>query len=410
MLNAHLINTLLLATTLLTLKPCAFATEIPEHYLPVRPLGMGGAFTAVANDEHSAWTNPAGVARVRKARSRSTYHGMRAPNLTLGVNSSAQAFYQGFQSAEGSVSDFVTSSAAEDGSTSQSVWVGTSSFPNAMFDYDGLPVLVGFYNYTRGRVFIDSETPESAEFESISDVGGILSMSFTNRTNRANFGLSLRYVGRFAYEDTIPTDELSDNTKIQERFEANFNQSSAVAIDIGTLLTLADFWYPTLGIAILNLPLGCKSDYLNPFNKLRESVCGTKFTGTVSNEDAMSVVDPVDLRVGMSISPRITREMGLRIAVDVHHLPISSGSTTYGLQGIDYAKLVHAGVEIYSGNPLVPSKFSVRAGMNQGFFTAGATIISGPVLLEFATYGVDVSSTAKRIEDRRVLSTFSFVF
>ncbi len=47
----------------------ANAEEIPEGFTGVRSIGMGDAFTAVANDENAIWTNPAGIGRSRKARS-----------------------------------------------------------------------------------------------------------------------------------------------------------------------------------------------------------------------------------------------------------------------------------------------------------------------------------------------------
>ena len=43
------------------LKP-VWSTEIKEFYRGVRPMGMGNAFTALANDEDSVFYNPAGIA------------------------------------------------------------------------------------------------------------------------------------------------------------------------------------------------------------------------------------------------------------------------------------------------------------------------------------------------------------
>ena len=62
------------------------AIEVPQHYTPVRPNALGGAFTAIANDENAIWTNPAGISRVRKARSRKTTNIVSFPNAVAGAN------------------------------------------------------------------------------------------------------------------------------------------------------------------------------------------------------------------------------------------------------------------------------------------------------------------------------------
>ncbi|HSH68317.1 MAG TPA: hypothetical protein VK997_00265, partial [Deferrisomatales bacterium] len=49
---------------LLALAAPAPAAELPSYFEGVRPLGMGGAFTAVADDENALFYNPAGLDRV----------------------------------------------------------------------------------------------------------------------------------------------------------------------------------------------------------------------------------------------------------------------------------------------------------------------------------------------------------
>src|SRR5690606_5221140 len=128
------------------------------------------------------------------------------------------------------------------------------------------------------------------------------------------------------------------------------------------------------GISVLNLPTGCRENYLNPFTEKRETVCGTAYSGSFGNEDALSTVDPVDIRAGVSITPRLSRKLAMRFALDAHHLAYVSGEQIYGLQGIEASKLVHAGVELFVGNPLLIPPVAVRAGYNQGFVTMGASL------------------------------------
>jgi hypothetical protein len=74
---------------------------------------------------------------------------------------------------------------------------------------------------------------------------------------------------------------------------------------------------------------------------------------------------------------------------------------------MDIAKMIHGGVEIFSGNPLERSAYAVQVGANQGFVTFGLTVNTSLGTLEFSSYATDVSNTVKRVEDRRYLTSFS---
>jgi hypothetical protein len=229
----------------------------------------------------------------------------------------------------------------------------------------------------------------------------------TDASNRITLGLTVRPTYRYAFEDTIPSSELKSRTGLYERIKSDNNRGVGLGADVGLLYTLADYWFPTLGLTLRNLPTGCKKDYLNPFTEKRQNICGTKFTGSEGNSEALSIVDPTDARVGMSISPRVSSDYGIRFSADVQNIYLGRNSTYYGLPGIDLAKMLHGGMEIFSGNPLEQSAFALQVGANQGFVSWGFTIHSTLGSLEFASYAADVSSTLKRVEDRRYLTSFS---
>lgn len=393
----------------LALSLSARAEEVPEHFTPVRPTGMGGAFTAVANDENMVWTNPAGVGRTRKHRSRSTFHVLRLPSIIVGINKDSRNFYETFKSAgDESVSEAVTQSRGIE----KPLYLRTAIFPVVIFDPASrqAPMAAGIYSNTTTKVVIEKASPEEARVEAISDVGGVLTFGFTDQNNRFNAGLQLRPSLRYAYEDRIPSGDLIDKTTMKERFQNDANQMTGIGIDAGVLYTVGDFWFPTIGMSILNIPTGCKSNYLNPFTEKMTSVCGNVYRGEINNPDALSTVDPMDLRTGISITPRFGRSLSMRFALDVHQIALGDAIQSYGLQGIEVSKLIHAGTEFFVGNPLETSPFSLRAGYSQGFVTAGASIDLSFMNLEFATFGRDVSSGARPIEDRRYLASLSLGF
>ncbi len=310
----------------------AYSQDTPNHFFPVRPLGIGNAFTAVANDENAIWMNPAGIARIRKARSRKKFHLSQLPNLGIGGNSDASSIYSGLeqQSSGGKDASAIIDQSSNLGE--DPLWVMAQIWPIMMFDFGNMPTAFGAYSNTRAVINIDSDDSTLAHTEFITDVGGVMSFAFTNKTNRFSSGFTVRSISRYAFENTLTVATLIDKEAMQDLVNDEANQSSAVAVDWGTIFTFADFWYPTIGVSILNLPLGCKENYLNPFSKLRETVCGTVFTGDFSNEDATSTVDPTDIRFGFSIAPRITRKVGLRLAADLHHYTIKLPTRTTDYQ------------------------------------------------------------------------------
>lgn len=388
--------------------PHAFAQEIPEHYLPAGPAGSGGAGVASANDDDAIWTNPAGIARVRKARSK-TGTRTKIPNLILGANSNSKTFYGSIQGAgESTIEDLAANA---DGLGDKPFWVRAAMFPVTLVSLSpSSPAAFGIYMNSVTSAYIDSAAPSDAQITAISDIGGVITLGQTNSSNRLSSAIQIRPIYRYSLENTIPSDDLSNKSALQHHFTSMANKATALAIDVGLLYTMADYWFPTFGLALLNVPLQCKSDYLNPFSEKRQKICGTKFSGNFGSPDAMSTVDPADLRAGFAITPRFGRDVTARISIDIHHYAVASGSTYYGLPGIEAGKLFHAGVEIFKGSPLEPPPYSLRLGTSQGFFTYGVEGRIGYMSIAFTSYGQDISARTSRKEDRRALLSLSGEF
>ncbi|MBP9706017.1 MAG: hypothetical protein KBD78_00130 [Oligoflexales bacterium] len=393
----------------LQISPSLSAEELPEFFTPVGPMGMGGAFTAVANDENSVWTNPAGISRVRKARARSKLHLAKFPNLIAGANSASRSFYSGVQSSQSTSSSTVLANSEE--LDTKPFWARVAIAPMAFFELGkNNPAAFGIFMNTQASAVITAEDPERAQVKSTSDLGAIFGWSFSNQSNRFSAGFNVRPVHRYAFEDNIATSLLTDHTEMTKLMQDGSNTSTGLGVDLGMIYTLADYWFPTFGVSLLNAPLACKDNYLNPFSEKRETVCGTVYSGSFANEDALSTIDPTDIRAGLSITPRLSRTMALRIAIDMHHIHFASGTSNYGLSGVDAGKTLHAGLELLFGNPLLPSPFSLKFGANQGFITTGMTLRMPYFSFELVSYGTDLSSQAKTKEDRRIVSSLSFDF
>jgi hypothetical protein len=280
-----------------------------------------------------------------------------------------------------------------------------------MFDISPTtPAGITLFSNVRTLALIEKSSASTAQMEAVSDLGGVLTYGLTDRGNRLNFGIQLRPTYRYAYEAQVPSEELLDKAKMQDRIQNESNEAQALGVDVGFLYTVADFWFPTIGFAILNAPTGCKGDYLNPYSKVRESVCGTKFSGDLGNPDALSVLDPTDIRFGMSITPRFGRKTAVRFGLDLHHIPLTDGTNNYGLSKLEFNKMIHAGAEIFFGNPLQIPPLSARVGYAQGFISIGGRLSINIFTFELASYGADVSSTASPIEDRRYTASLGLNF
>ncbi len=385
------------------------ANELQENYYPIRALGMGNAFTAIANDESSIWLNPAGISRVRKHRSREQNFWTKLPVLGLGLNSNAKNLYDTSKNLGGSLQKAIESTNSL--GANKTSWAHYQAAPVMMYNF--APQFVGATSvYSQGfvRILVPEEDSNSASLTAQTDNGFAQSFAWTNNTNRMSFGLTFRYISRGAYEDIVDVDSVRKPALIKERYTNFGNSSVGYGLDMGLMFTFADFWFPTLGISVLNLPLGCQSNYLNPATKMRENVCGTKFTGKINNPDALGNLDPTDLRMGVSMTPRISPKVALRLGLDIHHFYTKVGSQNWGLKDTLIQKMIHTGAELVFGNPLVPSHFSVRAGMGQGFFSAGMSAWIYGLELQLTTYSADLSADAKSLEDRRTLAGVAYAW
>lgn len=387
---------------IILLVPLCLAEELPEHFFPIKPLAIGGAYTAIANDQNAIWTNPAGITRVKKARSRKKFHLIQFPNIIGGANQNGPDFYKLTKNDGSSIPSEASIKKAD-------AWAAASAYPMMIFSIGSTDVAVTMYTHSTLNASVDSVNTTLANVKAISDIGGVLTLGWANRTNRFSSAIQLRPVNRFAYEKTLPMSVLGDNGELQSNFKSGANKSTALAIDAGVLMTFADFWYPTLGLSILNAPSGgCKKDFLNPYSKLRENVCGTVYQGSFSNPEAVSTVDPTDIRIGFSISPRLARRFGMRLALDVHHFYLANGENSYGFDGVATLKKTHGGIQFYTGNPLLPSPITVSFGMGQGLLSAGFSVDIGGIVIEAATFGTDVSSDPSPKEDRRAIVGISY--
>jgi len=395
----------------------AFASEVPDLWDHPSAMAMGGAYTSIANDDSSFWTNPAGIARTKKARSKDPMPLLRTPNFTYGANN--------FDVTKG-ISKLASTSqrmklltdALSSTNGSKPVWLAAGlEFLGVSSSNAANPVGFVLYSHTTSQIQVDSEditgsidANTKVRTNVLSDTGALINFAFADKSNRASFSLQARYIAsRFSLSAKTPVGTLTNVSEFNDELKPNASKTKGLAVDMGLLYTYPDFWFPTIGVAIFNLPLGCQNDYLNSFSENRETVCGTVFKGTITNEDDPRTIDPTDIRIGFSMNPRFSKNLSTRLALDLHHQIYSVGTKNYGLKDIPINRQIHAGMDIFFGNPLTPSPFRLKIGLNQTFLTLGANVALGnSTTLDFARYGKDIASGPTSRSDTRYVMNLGF--
>jgi hypothetical protein len=394
---------------------------LPRDWAGVRSLGMGDAFTTVGNDELAAFTNPAGLARSRNPRSKAGLHDFSFPGLVVGGNSTgAKELAKGGKPALWPRKLAEASQAAPGDLT----YGETQAYPYAIFGGRGSPTFL-FGLPARSQLLFQA-SPTSASpgarsrtlLFSETTMSAALGIADTSRGGSFAYGLMLRPDMRYSMLSTDADTATLTAASLRDGVKAGAVRTRAVALDAGVLFTAADFWFPTLGVAVRNAPTGCAKDYVNPANGKTVEMCGTRRTptggqdpvdATTGEEIAIPTtrVDPTELRVGFSITPRGRvdgTKINLRLAVDVFPIPVTTGGKRYGVDDVPLNEMIHAGTELFFGNALTDRGLSLRAGMNDSRPTYGATVDFLGVRLDAAHYSVRVGlRDRKRYDDRYLI-------
>lgn len=376
---------------------------------------MGDATTAVSNDSSAVFGNPAGVARLRNPRSRWNLHLLTVPDLSIGGSSATVRAMSGNVAAPkrwiGGFSDAVR---ARHG-TSQNLEM--QMFPAAVLGGKGTPTyLVGLpaRHEASARIPIEQVDPANpkASLSSDTTISGAFAVAENNRAGNFSYGFSLRPNVRYSYSNAALEPSTLGYDTLKNAAFRNGKKTIGVGADAGFLYTAMDYWFPTFGVTIRNIPTGCVARWLNPATGKFQQVCGSKRSGSASESLPTSQIDPTDLRVGLSLTPRFPLDglrANLRLSADAHSLPVTIAKSNYGLANTPFQRLWNAGAELFFGHPFIQDGIAVRAGMHQNQPTYGASFIIPGFSIEFASYTMQTNTASEppRFDRRSLLGISS---
>ena len=333
------------------------AKQYPRLYRGVRPLGMGDAFTAVADDENALFYNPAGLSKI------STFQ-IGIFNPLIEVSKKSIDLVKDAQDADlddtGEVSDLLREYVGEH----QHFRVGL--FPHVGFNVASAGVMIG--GLAQGTLDAGIRNPvwPEAHVDVVIDYGALGGFGLKLPFKGLRAGMALKFLKRESLSEIYTATDIAD-PDFSDRLEDDLHSGSGFSADLGVIYEL---------------------DFVPVFD--------TSVALVVQNVPEMDMGDARDIKtqanLGLSIEKSFSA-FGLVAALDYKDL---TGAIE---EDDDIPKRIHIGAELKFLKFL-----AVRAGLNQGYLSAGATLELWVLRLDFATYSEEIGAYAGQREDRRYVA------
>ncbi len=328
--------------------PWASAREIPRYFQAVRPLGMGGAFTAVADDENALFYNPAGLDRVQ-------HWGMGLVNPLVEVGEKGLDLYNDARDTDFNETTEVTDLLRD--------YIGEYlHYRAALFPYF---VRHRFAMGVLGQVNVNVQPhnvafPE-AEVDISSTVGAHLGLGWGFFENKLRLGGTVKYVKAYRLQEVYTAADIASDD-FKDQLDDDLKDGAGFGFDLGAMYTFPVLLKPTVGVTVQNVT----DTDLGDAGKLPQQVnVGLSVEHSFSWLTLLGAADWVD----------VTNNVG---------------------EDDDVYKRLHLGVEAR-----LPKVLSLRAGLYQGYSSFGASLDLWVLRIDYATYAEEIGSAAGERADRR---------
>jgi hypothetical protein len=202
-----------------------------------------------------------------------------------------------------------------------------------------------------------------ADVDYVQDLAALGGVGFQVPATGLRLGASVKMVQRTSLTNTYTAADIADEN-FEDRIEQDQETGSGISMDVGAIYTLP-FW----------------------------KIVDTDLALVVQNLPQMDMGDAKDMKsqtnFGLAVSKSFAK-FRLVGALDYHDIFMNLEEDN------DIGKRLHLGLELK-----MPVFFSVRAGLNQGYWSAGASLDFRLVRIDFASYAEEVGAYAGQREDRR---------
>ncbi len=332
-----------------------FASEYPVLFRGVRPLGMGGAFLALSDDENALFYNPAGLNDVKG------FGGAAILNPYVALSEDSVQLYKDIQDVEGTDAVQVANLLSQHVGEHQHVQA--AMFPHVYGHNFAVGVL--------GNASMDLDIRNPAFPEVVTDVkidaAGLIGLAYGFWDRKLQVGVTGKYVQRDGVTQTFqPADIVVDFDPV-----ANRTKQKDFAFDIGTKVNLPVFLRPSFALVVANI-------------------------GDLDFETLGTI--PQQINMGVALHPDFWI-LSNTLAAEVHDVTKQIEADN------DLYKRVHLGAELR-----FPKILAVQAGVNGGYYTAGITLHFWILKLAAATYAEELGAYAGQRPDRRHVAQVSLGF
>jgi hypothetical protein len=348
-----------LIASLVVLFSCTcLAAEYPYIYKGFRPMGMGGAFVAVSNDANALFYNPAGLADIEKTRA--SIFGLE---IEMGKN--AYGLYKDALDVDfGNVAESAQFLRDYMGERSH---LGLAIVPSFAMSRFALAV----FGTARSDLEVRDRQYPKIDVDVVSDLGFGAGYAHPIMENTLLVGASAKYVHRQSLTQEYTVADISD--KLSDTIRDDLNKGSGILVDLGAIYKLSKFDLSNSRVGI-------------SVNNLIGSGLG----------DAKDIDSHVDIGYAQDFDLNVTNATFAIDYVDIFH---------NFSQDDDIAKRIRLGGEFQFLDVIF-----VRAGLYQGYFTAGMNLEAKVVRLDLLTYAEEIGTFAGQRVDRRYAGRFVIGF
>ena len=326
----------------------ANAGELYQTWTSARALGMGNAYTAVVRNADSLFYNPAGLGRVS---------GINLTILDVKAAANNSAAYSKLKNLQGgSSSDFADT---VDSLYGDRVTANASAKTAMVFPYLGFGIFDNFdFSFTA-----QNPAMTTLNVNAINDISYAVGVAAPFGPF-VDAGIVAKKIKRIGVREPIGPSVLGNLSSDALKNSVNVG-GNGYSLDLGMNLLIPGPVQPVVSFTWRNFGV-------------------TKFM-----PDTDGGLTPPSERDDMTLGASLTFSsllVNVTPAIDLRYLNRSDVQTT---------KKVSLGIEL--AFPVV----EVRAGLNQGYYTAGVGVNLGLIRVDAATYGVEMGAYAGQLVDRR---------
>jgi hypothetical protein len=329
-----------------------YATELPYIYKGARPLGMGGAFTALSDDANALFYNPGGLANIKENR---------VSLINIEIEGSKKAYNFEKDALDVDTDDSKEVAGFLQGHIGDYGHIATSIFPN----YTRPNFAFGLISTVKSNIQVRDRQYPKLLVDAIGDGAVCAGYAHSFLENNLLVGSNVKYLYRKSIENEYSVADITTHD-FKSRLRDDILHGSGVLLDLGIIYKIDSSQEGgpqepiQLGLSVSNL-IG---------NKLGDAA-------------------DLDQHIDLGVSKRIGE---LTLAADYVDILGWMGDDN------DIGKRIHLGLE-YELTKII----RLRTGINQGYLTFGVGVEAKNVQFDLLTYAEEVGTHSGQQKDRRYL-------